>query len=56
MQSAGSRKVYETPAVMAIGSMAEKTEFFGWKRYLWERKLNYWASRKPSYSDEPEYS
>ncbi|MDR5906848.1 hypothetical protein [Franzmannia qiaohouensis] len=56
MQGSESRKAYESPAVVAIGSMAEKTEFWGWKHYLWQRKLDHWRSKKPSYPDEPEYS
>ena len=56
MQATESRKAYESPAVVAIGSMAEKTEFFGWTRYLWERKLNHWASKHPGYPEQPEYS
>lgn len=55
MQGNDSRKAYESPAVAAIGTMAEKTEFF-FGRWLWERKLEHWRSKKPSFPDEPEYS
>lgn len=49
-------KVYEAPAVVAIGSMAEKTEFSSWFHYLMKKKIEHWHSKRPVFSEQPEYS
>nr|WP_290826594.1 hypothetical protein [Halomonas sp.] len=56
MQNIEPRKAYEAPAVVAIGSMAEKTEFSSWFQYLMKRKIEHWQSKKPVFSEQPEYS
>ena len=56
MQGSQPRKAYKPPALVAIGTMAEKTEFWGWKQYLWQKTFDHWYSKKIRYPDEPEYS
>lgn len=56
MQTIEPRKAYEPPAVVAIGSMAEKTEFSSWFHYLMKKKIDYWQSKQPTFPEQPEHS
>lgn len=56
MQNIKPRKAYDPPAVVAIGSMAEKTEFSSWFQYIMKKKIDHWQSKQPSFSEQPEYS
>lgn len=58
------RKVYERPALVEIGSMAEKTEFFfspGFFEKLFAVKQHYFQKKfgghhPPSFPDVPDFS